>query len=91
MFCDLYLNLFFLSNYRLNTTFNMILPYSKIITNILKSLLEKKFAVVNRFITHIFKEEFKVLYHLQNLRRILLLEASDLMFEFYTNLFEQVK
>lgn len=91
---NIYLNFIYKNNFfyfRLNSTFGIILPFSTIVINALRSLLERKFAVVNKFITHIYLEEFNVLYHLQNLRRILLMEASDLMFDFYTNLFEQVR
>lgn len=38
----------------------------------------------------VYREEFDIGQHLQNLRKVYLFEASDLMYAFYSNLFKQV-
>ena len=55
------------------------------------SLLESKISVADKFLMRIYNEELQVLQHLQNLRKVMLLECSDLMHTFYTNLFEQIQ
>lgn len=37
-----------------------------------------------------YKDEYQVLYHLKNLRKVYLLEASDLMYSFYSFIFKKV-
>lgn len=39
----------------------------------------------------VYREEFNIGQHLQNLRKVYLFEASDLMYAFYSNLFKLVR
>lgn len=69
---------------------NSILPLEEGILNALSRILKKRIAFANSFVMQLYKEEFDVLRHLQNIRKVLLLEASDLMHQFYAKLFSQV-
>lgn len=68
-----------------------ILPIGDIIRDALATMLTARIAVANRFVIGMYRDEFQVLTHLHNLRRIYLLEASDLMFQFYTGLFRDIE
>lgn len=69
----------------------MILPVDLYAHRICSSQLNDKLMIINKFLTRIYKTDFKVFTHLQNIRKILLLESSDLMHHFYTNLFRQIE
>lgn len=68
-----------------------ILPVGDIVRETLANLLTARIAVANRFVIGMYRDEFHVLAHLHNLRRVYLLEASDLMFQFYTALFRDIE
>lgn len=68
-----------------------ILPLEELLINILTRILKNRIAFANSFILKLYREEFMLLKHLRNIRKILLLEASDLMHQFYTKLFNQVE
>lgn len=69
---------------------NSILPLDEVVLNVMSKILKKRIAFANSFVMQLYKEEFDILRHLRNIRKVLLLEASDLMHQFYGKLFNQV-
>lgn len=69
---------------------NYFLPLEEVIVNSLTRILKIRIAFANSFVMRLYREEFAILKHLQNIRRVLLMEASDLMYQFYEKLFQQV-
>uniref|UniRef100_A0A182JMA1 Gamma-tubulin complex component n=1 Tax=Anopheles atroparvus TaxID=41427 RepID=A0A182JMA1_ANOAO len=67
------------------------LPLENVLFNAIKNLMETKRQAANHYVTYIYKEEFRVMDHLKNIRKVLLLEASDLMDYFYSNLFRRIE
>ncbi|XP_055641192.1 gamma-tubulin complex component 5 [Toxorhynchites rutilus septentrionalis] len=77
---------------RLNSISNyLMLPLEHVLFDAIKNLMESKRQAANHFVSTIYKEELLVLNHLQNIRRVLLLEASDLMYFFYSDLFKMIE
>lgn len=58
-------------------------------TNLL-GLVEEKWKAACSLIKPIFQREFDLSIHFRIIRGIFLMEAGDLMHQFYTSLFEQV-
>ncbi|XP_039429506.1 gamma-tubulin complex component 5-like [Culex pipiens pallens] len=69
----------------------LMLPLEHVLFGAIKNLMETKRQAANHFVTTIYKEEFLVLHHLKNVRKVLLLEASDLMYYFYNDLFRRIE
>ncbi|XP_055614267.1 gamma-tubulin complex component 5 [Uranotaenia lowii] len=69
----------------------LMLPLENILFEAIKQLMETKRRAANHFVTTIYKEEFLVMNHLKNIRKVLLLEASDLMYYFYSDLFKRIE
>ncbi|XP_053692740.1 gamma-tubulin complex component 5 [Sabethes cyaneus] len=77
---------------RLNSiSANLMLPLENVLFSTIKDLMETKRQAANHFVTTIYKQEFLVLNHLKNIRKVLLLEASDLMYYFYSDLFRRIE
>nr|XP_029727882.1 gamma-tubulin complex component 5-like [Aedes albopictus] len=77
---------------RLNSISEQLtLPLEHVLFSAIKNLMETKRQAANHFVTTIYKEEFLVLNHLKNIRKVLLLEASDLMYYFYSDLFRRIE
>uniref|UniRef100_A0A336KQ99 CSON012437 protein n=1 Tax=Culicoides sonorensis TaxID=179676 RepID=A0A336KQ99_CULSO len=76
---------------KFKSTSNLILPYDNIILKTISKMLNAKLAIADNLVIKIYKEEFQLMSHLNNLRNVYLLEASDLMFEFYTALFTDIE
>lgn len=74
----------------LQKTSTCILPFEEIIIKCLESILRDRISSANAFVMQLYREEFGLLKHLQYIRKVLLLEASDLMHQFYTKVFQQV-
>ncbi|XP_055546235.1 gamma-tubulin complex component 5 isoform X2 [Wyeomyia smithii] len=70
---------------------NLMLPLENVLFSAIKNLMETKRQAANHFVTTIYKQEFLVLNHLKNIRKVLLLEASDLMYYFYSDLFRRIE
>ncbi|XP_058447372.1 gamma-tubulin complex component 5 [Malaya genurostris] len=70
---------------------HLMLPLEQVLFSTIKNLMETKRQAANHFVTTIYKEEFLVLNHLKNIRKVLLLEASDLMYYFYSDLFRRIE
>lgn len=68
-----------------------LLPIGDTIRITLSALLTARIAFANRYVMTMYRVEFHVLAHLHNLRRVFLLEAADLMYQFYTSLFAQME
>ncbi|XP_065094510.1 gamma-tubulin complex component 5-like [Ochlerotatus camptorhynchus] len=77
---------------RLNSISGQLtLPLEHVLFSAIKNLMETKRQAANHFVTTIYKEEFLVLNHLKNIRKVLLLEASDLMYYFYSDLYRRIE
>lgn len=76
---------------RLKPSTTFILPYHQYFCTILKNLLIARIAVANKYVLEIYKNEHQLVHHLENLPKIYFLEAGDLMCDFYSKLFTQVK
>lgn len=76
---------------KLKSTTSLILPFDQIVLKTISKMLNAKLAIADNLVIKIYKEEFQLMSHLNNLRNVYLLEASDLMFEFYTVLFTDVR
>uniref|UniRef100_A0A182MQ62 Gamma-tubulin complex component n=1 Tax=Anopheles culicifacies TaxID=139723 RepID=A0A182MQ62_9DIPT len=75
----------------LNSISTLQLPLEHVLFNAIKTLMETKRQAANHYVTYIYKDEFHVMNHLKNIRKVLLLEASDLMDYFYSDLFRRVE
>ncbi|XP_053680306.1 gamma-tubulin complex component 5 [Anopheles nili] len=75
----------------LNSISTLQLPLEHVLFNAIKNLMESKRQAANHYVTYIYKDEFHVMDHLKNIRKVLLLEASDLMDYFYSDLFRRVE
>lgn len=74
----------------LRNTCDIILPLEHIILSSLSRILKARIAFANAFVVELYQNEFGIQKHLQNIRKVLLLESSDLMHQFYDKLFIQV-
>ena len=77
--------------FRLNESSELLLPADFCIMKTIINLLESKISVADKFLMRIYNDELHVLQHLRNLRKVMLLECSDLMHTFYTNFFKQIE
>uniref|UniRef100_W8AZG9 Gamma-tubulin complex component n=2 Tax=Ceratitis capitata TaxID=7213 RepID=W8AZG9_CERCA len=68
-----------------------ILPLEEVVLSALSRILKTRIAFANSFVMRLYREEFDILKHLRNIRKIYLLEASDVMHQFYTKLFKQIE
>ncbi|XP_017489362.1 PREDICTED: gamma-tubulin complex component 5 [Rhagoletis zephyria] len=68
-----------------------ILPLEEVVLNALSRILKTRIAFANSFVMRLYSEEFDILKHLRNIRKIYLLEASDIMHQFYNKLFKQIE
>uniref|UniRef100_A0A182NQR9 Gamma-tubulin complex component n=1 Tax=Anopheles dirus TaxID=7168 RepID=A0A182NQR9_9DIPT len=75
----------------LNSISTLQLPLEHVLFNAIKNLMETKRQAANHYVTYIYKDEFHVMNHLKNIRKVLLLEASDLMDCFYTDMFRRIE
>ncbi|XP_058057372.1 gamma-tubulin complex component 5-like [Anopheles bellator] len=75
----------------LNSITTLPLPLEHVLFNAIKNLMETKRQAANHYVTYIYKDEFHVMDHLRNIRKVLLLEASDLMDYFYSDLFRRIE
>lgn len=76
--------------YRLTELSPIILPAEQIVSKIMSEVLETKMSASHKAVINIYIDEFKILNHLKNLRKIFLYEAGYLMDSFFTKLFPQV-
>ncbi|XP_065364468.1 gamma-tubulin complex component 5 [Calliphora vicina] len=67
------------------------LPLEEAVINSLNRILKIRIAFANCFVMRLYRDEFMILKHLQNIRKVLLMEASDLMHQFYSKLFQQIE
>ncbi|KAL5276802.1 TUBGCP5 family protein [Megaselia abdita] len=67
------------------------LPLQEIILKSISKILSTRISVSNRFVIKMFKEDFQILKHLQNIRKVLLMEACDIMHFFNTKLFQLIE
>lgn len=76
--------------YRLDSIGTAFLPIEEVVIDELTTLLKSRILLVNNCVIRIYKEELCLSQRLQHLRKVFLFEASDLMYSFYSNLFQQV-
>lgn len=74
----------------LNRASQIILPLEDIVVKSFANILKSRISFANSFVMNMYKNEFKILTHLQNMRKVMLLEASDVMQTFHIQLFKQV-
>ncbi|KAM7346720.1 gamma-tubulin complex component 5 [Cochliomyia hominivorax] len=67
------------------------LPLEEVVINSLTRIFNIRIAFANCFVMRLYREEFMILKHLQNIRKVLLMEASDVMHQFYSKLFQQIE
>lgn len=67
------------------------LPLQEIILKSISKILSTRISVSNSFVIRMFKEDFQLLKHLQNIRKVLLMEACDIMHFFNTKLFQMIE
>lgn len=73
-----------------NNNSTALLHFEEIVFQNLRSLLESRISSANRCVIYMYLDEYQVLGHLKNLQKVYFMEAGDLMFLFYSNLFKQV-
>jgi hypothetical protein len=66
------------------------LPVKQVLEANLLRLVEEKWNAASSMVKPIFQHEFNLSVHFQIIRGIFLMEAGDIMHEFYTSLFQQV-
>jgi hypothetical protein len=66
------------------------LPVKQVLEANLLRLVEEKWKAACSMVKPIFQHEFNLSVHFQIIRGIFLMEAGDIMHEFYTSLFQQV-
>ncbi|XP_013099773.2 gamma-tubulin complex component 5 [Stomoxys calcitrans] len=67
------------------------LPLEELLITSLTHIFRMRIAFANSFVLKLYREEFMILKHLRNIRKVMLLEASDVMHIFYTKLFAQIE
>uniref|UniRef100_A0A1I8MJY9 Gamma-tubulin complex component n=1 Tax=Musca domestica TaxID=7370 RepID=A0A1I8MJY9_MUSDO len=70
---------------------NNILPLEELLISTLSHIFKMRIAFANSFVLKLYREEFMILKHLRNIRKVMLLEASDAMHIFYSKLFSQIE
>lgn len=69
----------------------LLVPLEHSIQRIIKDLLHKKISIAERFVMNIYKNEFHIVHHLQEIRRVFFLESNELINFFYLTLFPQME
>jgi hypothetical protein len=67
------------------------LPVKQVLEGNLLGLVEEKWKAACSMVKPIFQHEFNLSVHFRIIRGIFLMEAGDLMHQFYTSLFQQVR
>lgn len=75
---------------KLNQASDWLLPIENSISKTIEHLLRQKISIAERFVMRIYRDEFQVEKHLQDLRNVFFLESNELMRFFYTTLFPDV-
>lgn len=70
---------------------HQILPVKQVLEANLLRLVEEKWKAASSMVKPIFQHEFNLSVHFQIIRGIFLMEAGDIMHEFYTSLFQQLQ
>lgn len=75
---------------KLNQASDWLLPLENSISKTIEHLLRQKLSIAERFVMRLYREEFQVEKHLQDLRNVFFLESNELMHFYYTTLFRDV-
>lgn len=75
---------------KLNQASDWLLPLEHSISKTIEHLLRQKISIAEHFVMRIYRDEFHVEKHLQDLRNVFFLESNELMHFFYTTLFPDV-
>ncbi|CAO1312743.1 unnamed protein product [Diamesa hyperborea] len=76
---------------QLNQASDWLLPIENSISKTIEHLLRQKISIAERFVMRIYRNEFQVEKHLQELRNVFFLESNELMRFFYTTLFPDME
>ncbi|XP_055389842.1 gamma-tubulin complex component 5 [Condylostylus longicornis] len=76
---------------KLNDTSHITIPLEEIILSSISKILSYRISFTNSFVMKMYREDFKIGKHLQNIRQVLLLEAGDLMQFFYQKIFSDIE
>ncbi|CAO1355674.1 unnamed protein product [Diamesa serratosioi] len=76
---------------KLNEASDWLLPLENSISKTIEHLLRQKLSIAERFVMRIYRDEFQVEKHLQDLRNVFFLESNELMHFFYTTLFRDIE
>ncbi|XP_053979721.1 gamma-tubulin complex component 5 isoform X1 [Hylaeus volcanicus] len=76
---------------RLEKVSNYILPYRKILENILADILVSRYNNASKLVKNIMSEEYKLESHLTLMRSVYMMEAGHIMSTFYQKLFHEIE
>lgn len=76
--------------FRLEKVSNYILPFRKILENILADILISRYNGASKLVKNIMSEEYKLELHLMLMRSVYMMEAGHIMNKFYQRLFHEV-
>jgi len=70
---------------------SIVIPFHVIICRTLEELLDSKQRIAEELVLNLYRDEFQLASHLQNLRRVYLLEATVHMQSFFIPLFQDIE
>ncbi|XP_031830564.1 gamma-tubulin complex component 5 isoform X2 [Nomia melanderi] len=76
---------------RLEKTSYYILPFRKILKNILAEILVSRYNSASKLVKNIMSEEYKLESHLTLMRSVYMMEAGHIMSKFYQKLFQEIE
>ncbi|CAL7943536.1 unnamed protein product [Xylocopa violacea] len=76
---------------RLEKISNHILPFRKILENILADILISRYNGASKLVKNIMSEEYKLESHLTLMRSVYMMEAGHIMNKFYQRLFHEIE
>ncbi|XP_076753008.1 gamma-tubulin complex component 5 isoform X3 [Xylocopa sonorina] len=76
---------------RLEKISNHILPFRKILENILADILISRYNGASKLVKNIMSEEYKLESHLTLMRSVYMMEAGHIMNKFYQRLFQEIE
>ncbi|XP_012342126.1 gamma-tubulin complex component 5 isoform X2 [Apis florea] len=76
---------------RLEKVSNYILPFRKILENILADILILRYNGASKLVKNIMSEEYKLELHLMLMRSVYMMEAGHIMNKFYQRLFHEIE
>ncbi|XP_023237759.1 gamma-tubulin complex component 5-like [Centruroides sculpturatus] len=65
-------------------------PISISIKTVLHTCIERKCQIISKILIDILKEEYNLFYHMKIIRKFFLMELGDMLFAFYSEIFEKL-